>query len=96
VYLYFTPFYIILDAKKFKDQFEECQKLLENKDVTSEAQESDKLAKELEGLNVKENKDTEKDVEKKDTTTEGTKSANTDTPDKEEKKKKEDEDVPEK
>jgi len=51
------------DAKKFKDAFIKCQDELPQGNTTDE-QESDKLAKELEGLKVKESKD-EEDKENK-------------------------------
>ncbi|XP_031560846.1 ran-specific GTPase-activating protein-like [Actinia tenebrosa] len=82
------------NAKKFKDKFEECQKALDNKDSKSEEPESDKLAKELEGLNVKESKDTETVEEKKDTNEPST-SSKTEKDDKKDEKNDE-EDVPEK
>lgn len=51
------------DAKKFKDAFIKCQDELPQGNTTDE-QESNKLAKELEGLKVKESKD-EEDKENK-------------------------------
>lgn len=42
------------DAKKFKDLIVECQDKI---DIPTDEQESDKLAKELEGLEVKESKE---------------------------------------
>jgi len=51
------------DAKKFKDTFIKCQGELPT-DETTDEQESNKLAKELEGLKVKESND-EEDKENK-------------------------------
>lgn len=51
------------DAKKFKDAFIKCQDELPQGNTTDE-QESNKLAKELEGLTVKESKE-EEDKENK-------------------------------
>lgn len=51
------------DAKKFKDAFIKCQDELPQGNTTDE-QESNKLAKELQGLKVKESKD-EEDKENK-------------------------------
>ena len=42
---------LFTDAKKFKEAFEDCQSKL---DKSTDEQESNKLAKELEGLQVKE------------------------------------------
>lgn len=42
---------VFTDAKKFKEAFEDCQSKL---DKSTDEQESNKLAKELEGLEVKE------------------------------------------
>ncbi|KAK3751773.1 hypothetical protein QZH41_013231 [Actinostola sp. cb2023] len=94
------------NAKKFKEKFVECQKLMsESVTSTTEEQESDKLAKELEGLNVKESKDTDKEVDKKDdkkddeikddTPSEASTSTEKE-PEVKEEKKKADEDIPEK
>ena len=53
-----NPFFTLLDidAKKFKEAFEECQGKL---DGETDEQESNKLAKELEGLKVKESNEEE-------------------------------------
>lgn len=58
-----------IDAKKFKEAFEDCQSKLDEK---TEEQESNKLAKELEGLTVKESNEentVENKAESKDTET---------------------------
>lgn len=86
-----------LDAQKFRDKFEECQKLL-TETKPQEEQESEKLAKELEGLNVKESKETETEKvedKKEDSTSEASTSTEKKTESKEEKKK-DDDDLPEK
>ena len=53
-----NPFFTLpdIDAKKFKEAFEECQGKL---DAETDEQESNKLAKELEGLKVKESNEEE-------------------------------------
>ena len=58
-----TVFNVNTDAKKFKDAFIKCQDELAE-DNTTDEQESNKLAKELEGLKVKESND-EEDKENK-------------------------------
>lgn len=87
------------NAKKFQDMFIKCQ--VELPDKTTDEQESNKLAKELEGLKVKESND-EKDKENKSenkdnetgSTSSETKESKTTT--KEEDKVVESEDTPEK
>lgn len=91
------------DAKKFKDTFIKCQDELPE-DNTTDEQESNKLAKELEGLKVKEsngeedkeNKSENKDNETDSKTSETKESETAETSTKEEGKAVESEDTPEK
>ena len=89
------------DAKKFKDAFLECQGKI---DETTEEQESNKLAKELEGLKVKESSEEdskENEPENKDNETsskdsEAKESEPTKTAESEDKEEPNSEDAPEK
>ena len=69
IYFLIKLFFLIhiTDAKKFKDAVVECQDKI---DVSTDEQESNKLAKELEGLKVKEsNEENENEMENKDSKT---------------------------
>lgn len=82
------------DAKKFKDTFIKCQGDLPT-DKTTDEQESNKLAKELEGLKVKESNDEDKENKSENNDNE-TDSKSSETTAKEDDKVEESEDTPEK